>query len=93
MDGDFHELEDVVTRYYEKGFVVITRSAGSEHFEPDRQYMPDHTTGLWDVYEGARIWGWPQSGEMTIQPADYPATGSTYPSGRVYVYLTGADAD
>jgi len=88
VDESFHEYAEVVVRYYEKGFVVITRKSGLIHFEPEAQYLPPGITGLWDIFEGTRVWTEARHHRITIYPAYYPATKSYYPSGRVYVYMT-----
>jgi hypothetical protein len=87
VDATYVEHEKVVVRYYENGFVVVTRGNAGVRFEPDARYRPEDAMGLWDVYEGVRVWNWPHHNTVVIHPAHYPATDSYYPSGRVYVYL------
>lgn len=87
VDSSFHEHEEVVVRYYEKGFVVATRKNGRVDFQPDAKYLPKGVIGLWDLFEGTRVWNRTGHYRVTIYPAYYPATNSYYPSGRIYVYL------
>jgi hypothetical protein len=84
----FEEQDTTVTRYFQKGFVVVTRTNQTVRFVPDRRSMPASVTGLWDVYSNAPVPGWPERPEIAIEPAEYAATNSRYPSGRVYLYLT-----
>jgi hypothetical protein len=87
VDAGYVEHEKVVVRYYENGFIAVTRDSGGVQFEPDARHRPKNAAGLWDVYEGVRVWGWPRRNAVVIHPAHYPATDSYYPSGRVYMYL------
>jgi hypothetical protein len=99
LESTYRELPDAVVRYFENGFVVVTRTnatntaaspapvatgSGSPiRFTPDPAMVPADATGLWDVYANEPV------GSMTavdIAPVLYPATGSYYPSGRVYMY-------
>lgn len=82
LGNSFIETKDAVVRYFQKGFVVVTRRAERTAFTPDKTYRPAGATGLWDMYAGKRI------SEVVIQPVYYPATKSYYPSGRVYLYVT-----
>lgn len=90
VDARFVETEDAVARFYENGFVLVTRSAGRVVFKPDGKCLPAGIGGLWDAYEGTRVHDWTRHGTVTIFPAYYPATKSYYPSGRVYMYLPGS---
>jgi len=87
VDARFVETRDAVARYYENGFVVVTRTNGRVHFKPDPKCPPAGITELWDVYEGIRVHDWTWHGTVTVFPAYYPSTRSYYPSGRVYIYL------
>lgn len=87
VDADFHETDDVVTRYFENGFVVLTRRGEAVRFTPDEQFLPHDARGVFDVYEGVSLNGWPANKIVEINPASYPASKSQYPSGRVYMYV------
>lgn len=86
VDDEFHENADAVARYFENGFVVLTRRGEPVRFAPDQQYLPKGIKGVFDVYEGARLQAWPDNKTVKISPAWYPASETHYPSGRVYVY-------
>ncbi|MFT4587165.1 MAG: hypothetical protein ACI8QF_001257 [Limisphaerales bacterium] len=86
VDNSFHEAEATVTRYFENGFVVLTRRGERVRFTPDQRYLPKGINGVFDVYEGARLQAWPSGKTVEISPAWYPASGTRYPSGRVYMY-------
>jgi hypothetical protein len=104
LEGTYRELPDAVVRYFENGFVVVTRtnstntaflpptvgpigSAAPVRFTPDPAMVPADATGLWDTYADAAVSGWtPSAATVSITPVLYEATGSYYPSGRVYMY-------
>lgn len=82
LEWRYRELDDVVVRYFENGFVVVTRSNTPVRFAPDRAMAPDDAAGLWDVYADAPV----SAAAVDITPVVYPASESAYPSGRVYMY-------
>ena len=86
LEGDYRELEDVVVRYFENGFVVVTRGNGVIRFRADEEMIPEGTVGLWDAYEGVPVWSWGLQNLVSIHPDFFPAMGIYRPSGRVYVY-------
>lgn len=86
-----HETPDAVVRYFEHGFVVVTRSNERVTFKPDEKCLPKGLIDLWDIFEGTRVHGWNSRRSVTIFPVYYPSTDSYYPSGRVYMYLTEAE--
>jgi hypothetical protein len=92
VDGQAVETADAVVRYFANGFVVVTRTNRRTRVVTHESLIPPRTAGLWDVYEGTRVWRWPERREVEIFPAYYPATDSYHPSGRVYVYLTEPNA-
>ncbi len=87
VEEHFVETPDVVVRYYENGFVVITRSSDRVTFQPDSTRLPEGVVDLWDVYAGAPVSDWSSRRMVEIVPAHYPSTDSRYPSGRVFMYL------
>ena len=93
LEPQYVEKPDVVVRYYENGFVLVTRSSNRVVFQPEARCLPAGAAGLWDVYEGTRVPGWMSRRAVTIFPAYYPSTQSYYPSGRVYVYLRPISAE
>ncbi len=93
LEASFLEKESAVVRYFQNGFVVVTRRAERTIFVPEANRLPTGTTRLWDVYEGKQIAAGSGRPQITIAPAYYPATASSYPSGRVYLYLTGKSAN
>jgi hypothetical protein len=100
LEATYREGADAVVRYFENGFVVVTRtnphnnsvsptpvptgSAAPVHFAPDPAMVPADATGLWDLYSESAVTG--SGAAVEITPVLYPATGSYYPSGRVYMY-------
>ena len=87
LDRQYAETPEAVVRYYENGFVLVTRSDHRMVFQPEAKFVPAQVAGLWDVYEGNRVPDWSSRRAVTVVPAYYPSTQSYYPSGRVYVYL------
>ncbi len=88
LEESYRELDDVVVRYFENGFVLVTGAAGSIDFHPDGTMIPKGARGLWDIYEGARVWGWTESKPIAVNPTYYAASDSYYPASRVFMYLT-----
>lgn len=103
LETAYREHDDAVVRYFENGFVVVTRTNAHNNytsptpaptgtptpvrFAPDPAMAPTGANGLWDLYSDTAVAGWPGSGgHVEITPVLYPATGSYYPSGRVYMY-------
>jgi hypothetical protein len=87
LDEHFIETPDVVVRYFTNGFVVVTRLPQRVVFQPDPTRVPDGIHELWDAYEGVLVDAWRDRRAVTIVPAEYAATGSRYPSGRVYMFV------
>ena len=52
IDKRYVETPEAVARYYQNGFVVVTRAAGRVVFQPDPKLLPPTVTDVWDVYEG-----------------------------------------
>jgi hypothetical protein len=104
LEAGYRELPDAVVRYFQNGFVVVTRtnsynaapaatpvatgSADPVRFTPDPAMVPAGVTGLWNLYTNSAVAKWApgRKSAVTIKPVLYPATGSYYPSGRVYMY-------
>jgi hypothetical protein len=86
LEDDYRELEDVAVRYFENGFVVVTRGNGVVRFRPDEEMIPEGTSGLWDAYEGVPAWEWELQKAVSIHPDFFPAVDTYRPSGRVYAY-------
>ncbi len=92
VENTFHEKPNTtaptyVTRYFEKGLVVVTAAASQTlTFQVDMSKVPPQTTGLWDSFHSEMVENWPGTNQVTIRSAYYPATQSRYPSGRVYLY-------
>jgi hypothetical protein len=84
LEESYRELDDAVVRYFENGFVVVTRGTDAVTVEPDTTMIPEDVV-LWDSYANAALAGEPGDA-ITISPEPYPATGNSYPSGRVYLY-------
>lgn len=82
----FTETETAVVRYFENGFVVATRQAANAKFRPDPAFIERGTVEIEDVYERKKLPVRNRTVTVQIRPAEYPATGSVYPSGRVYLY-------
>jgi hypothetical protein len=78
-----------VVRYYDHGFVALTTTEKGGVFDLSSSHVPPETREVWDVYERHFIRASRERCHMEIQPAVYPASGSTYPSGRVYLYGRG----
>ena len=87
LDKRYVETPEAVARYYQNGFVVVTRAAGRVVFQPDPKLLPPTVTDVWDVYEEIRVRDWASQRAVTIDAAYYPSTQSYYPSGRVYMYF------
>ncbi|NUM55120.1 MAG: hypothetical protein HUU46_15860 [Candidatus Hydrogenedentes bacterium] len=87
VQASFVETPAAVVRYYDNGFVLLTRSNGPLIFQPDPSMIPAGTTGVWDVFEGIPVRTWPTKQQVVIEPVWYPSTQSYYPSGRVFMYL------
>jgi hypothetical protein len=86
VEDDYRELEEVVVRYFENGFVLVTRGNGVVRFQPDGEMIPEGTSGLWDTYGGTPVWEWELRRAVDIHPDYFPASNTYPPSGRVYVY-------
>jgi hypothetical protein len=104
LEASYREAKDTVVRYFQNGFVVVTRTnntntnglptvgatgtADPVSFAPDPAMVPANATGLFDVFANAGVSGWDAQANRSVQisPVLYPATGSYYPSGRVYMY-------
>lgn len=82
----YTEEENVVTRYFARGVAVATRQAAPARFCPDPRRMPRGVRALRDLYDGTSAPASPDG--IAISPEPYPATGSSYPSGRVFLYQT-----
>jgi hypothetical protein len=87
LERQYVEMPDVVVRYCQNGFTLVTRCNERVVFQPEARHLPAGLAGLWDVYEGSRVHDWSSRRAVTVFPAFYPSTQSYYPSGRVYVYL------
>ncbi|MBI3920565.1 MAG: hypothetical protein HY318_04020 [Armatimonadetes bacterium] len=81
------EREGLVVRYFDNGFVALTTTARGGVFDVSSHYIPANLRGLWDVYERRSLPGFPKRRTIRVRPMLYPGPGSTYPSGRVYVYV------
>jgi hypothetical protein len=92
VTNSFDEQRDMVVRYFEKGFVVVTRRAERTVFTPDSRYRPAGTRGFWDLWEGKPVPDWPRQAELTLEPTISHATKRSYPVGRVYLYRRGRPA-
>jgi hypothetical protein len=85
----------VVTRnnQYDNQITPTNAPTGSGEpvaFTPDPSMIPSGVVGLWDAYAGALVNGWSSAVPgVEIRPDRYDATGSYYPSGRVYLYQRG----
>jgi len=80
------ERGGVVVRYYEKGLVALTTTERGGVFDVSSDYLPAHLKGLEDVYEHRFRPASREQCRLLIEPTVYPVSGSTYPSGRVYLY-------
>jgi hypothetical protein len=89
LEASYRELDDVVVRYFENGFVVVTRGTDPVSVTPDVSMIPADVV-LWDLYADAPLAGQPGDA-ISIAPEPYPATGNVYPSGRVYLYAEAPD--
>jgi hypothetical protein len=74
LEASYRQAPDTVVRYFENGFVVVTRtnrhdnqvtptngptgSAEALSFTPDPAMIPAAATGLFDVYHGALVADW-----------------------------------
>jgi hypothetical protein len=74
VEAQYRETAGAVVRYYENGFVVVTRNNKHDNqaspdngptgsgdpvtFTPDSSLIPAGASGLWDVYAGAAVTGW-----------------------------------
>ncbi|MCS6859628.1 MAG: hypothetical protein NZT92_04825 [Abditibacteriales bacterium] len=81
------EREGLVVRYYDNGFVALTKSERGGAFDVSSAHIPSDIKGLWDVYERRWVADFPKQRRIQIQPTIYPISRSTYPSGRVYIYV------
>jgi len=87
LETSYRELPEVVVRYFEKGFVLITRGTDQVSFAPDVAMIPQTSRTLWDDYAGGAVPNWSrQANAVTVNPQTYPATGGHHPSGRVFLY-------
>lgn len=81
------EREGVVVRCYEKGLVALTTTEQGGVFDVSSDYLPAGLKGLEDVYERRSRPASREQCRLLIEPTIYPVSGSTYPSGRVYLYV------
>ncbi len=87
VEESYRELDDQVIRYFENGFVVVSRGTDGIVVEPDTSMIPAGAT-LWDSYASAPAQV-EADGSVVIGPEIYEATGNAYPSGRVFLYAQG----
>jgi hypothetical protein len=83
LGESYEERDGLVRRYYEKGIVALNPSATPGTANLGSPFIPADVKGLWDCYEGTSLEGF----TVTIQPTISPASGRSYPAGRVYLYL------
>jgi len=83
--GDRYEERDgLVVRYYEKGVVVLNPSGQKQSLDLASRWIPPGVDKLFDCYAGKIQQGF----TVTLNPTVSPASGRTYPAGRVYLYRT-----
>ena len=83
--GDRYEERDgLVVRYYEKGVVALNPSGQKQSSDLASRLIPPAVDRLFDCYAGNIQQGF----RVTLEPTVSPASGRTYPAGRVYLYRT-----
>lgn len=80
------ERDGIVIRYCDRGLVVLTTTPRGGQFDVSSARIPSDVGKLWDVYE-RRAAASRKRCLVTIKPVVYATSGSTYPSGRVYLYV------
>lgn len=81
--GDrWEERDGVVTRYYDRGVVVVNPSSSPRTLDLASPYLPAGVSDLLDCYAGRSVGGL----TVTIEPTISAASGRSYPAGRIYLH-------
>ena len=80
----YEERDGLVMRYYEKGVVALNRSGQRQTADLASRLIPPGTDKLFDCYARKVQQGF----TVTLEPTVSPASGRTYPVGRIYLYQT-----
>lgn len=83
LGSGWEERDGLVRRYYEKGVVALNPASATRTADLGSPLVPADVRDLWDCYEGKSVGGL----AVVIVPTTSPASGRTYPAGRVYLYL------
>lgn len=82
LGQSYDERAGVALRYYTNGVVVLNPSTVSQTVDLASPLVPPGISGLHDLYADEVSLGL----TVTVDPTYSPASGRTYPSGRVYLY-------
>lgn len=94
LESKYREAPATVVRYFENGFVVVTRTNKHDNqvsptndptgtadpvaFTPDRSMIPAGVVGLWDPYAGALVDGWSSDSPGVVVRPDRYDTTGSY---------------
>ena len=79
----------IAWRTFANGIVIINDTGRDATFTVSPTVIPLDVIGLWDVFNGQQVVGFPASKVITVPASHYQATNQATTSARIYAFMRG----